>query len=165
MKRLYFSSVLLFFLSITGIGQENNTYQVLENILPKSVEGCKLAGVKQSTLLQTATMKVGAANAIYADKNRSIEIDILEFIDSDEAYQVAIKELVDIKKQNTDPAIFSLIDLSGKEGLIKKFVADGIITLLVTWNKSYVVKIEVMGSSDSDFIISVYNKLDFSSLK
>lgn len=108
----------LLFYSFTGLVQQSKDHEILKSVLPKTITQCKLVGNKQSAFLKMESMEVATANAIYASKDEIIEINIFEYINSKEAYNQSIKDLINYKDSKVRNENYSLLDLSGKEVLI-----------------------------------------------
>jgi hypothetical protein len=152
--------VIFFLIPFTGFSQEVYDLSILESVLPKTLNGCKLANEKQSKFLETKEMSLATVYGLYRSKKLIIEVNLFDYTKSKQAYIEATSIINDIKPSER----IELLEINEMNGFIENNKIEKVQYVKLKWKDRYFLVLEISGYKDKKEIISIIKELELSIL-
>lgn len=148
-----------------GFSQTLVDYTELKKILPEEVLGYKLEGKKEGATMKMEGVSMSNASATYRLDNKTIDIVIMDYLDSDEMFSNSAAMVKAGISYESDEGFAKTMRLDDKLGYLAGDNGSNSTTLIVIWSDRYVLNITVNGVVDEHMVKSIYSKIDLSTLK
>jgi len=148
-----------------GFSQTLIDYTELKNILPEEIMGYTLEGKKEGATMKMEGMSMSNASANYVKDGNSIDIVLMDYLNSDEMFSSSAAMVKAGISYESDEGFAKTLTLDGKMGYIAGDHGSKSTTLILIWDERFVLNITINGMVDEDTVKSIYSKLDLSALK
>jgi hypothetical protein len=163
MKKIVFIILSLMVFNY-GFSQSLVDYTQLKQILPEEVLGYKLDGKKEGSTMKMDGVSMSNASATYIKDNNTIDIVIMDYLDSDEMFFNSAAMVKAGVSYESDDGFAKTIRLDNKLGYLAGDKGSSSTTLILIWSERYVLNITINGVVDETIVKTIYSKLDLSML-
>ncbi len=160
MKKLPF--IVFFLFSLIGRGQETHSVEELQKVFPTAVLKSSLVNEFTGSVLNVSEESITHVSAIYSNPSLVIEIEILEFSYSKGMFNEYLEKVKSTKNNKNVQGYTKQVKWDGKRGFVEVNEEEKYCSLILNWDKKYVLNIRINGQAGEEELEAVYRSLDFS---